>query len=106
MIVQGSNEPIIIEFDFESNIKKVNIALFDNSSNKLKSWSFTDKDILDNVVIAPLSETETMNFPDGIIHLEVKWLDDDDVIWNTNVISVRCSKRDDKSLMLGGDINA
>lgn len=106
MIIQGSNEPIVIEFRVDHEIKKVNIALFGEHDAVIKEWSFDGGDIIDNTVVAPLSEEETMEFPCGILMLEVKWLDGNDTIWHGNVISIRCSKRNDKRQMLGGDENA
>lgn len=106
MIIQGSNEPVIVEFRVDHEIKKVDIALFDDQDNLVKDWSFDGGDITDNTVVASLTEDETMAFPCGILTLEVKWLDGNDSIWHGNVITVRCSKRSDKRQMLGGDENA
>lgn len=106
MIIQGSNEPVVIEFRVEHEIKKVNVAIFDEQDNLIKDWSFGSVDITNNTVVAPLTEQETMDFPVGILSLEIKWLDNDDNIWHSNVISFRCSERNDKRKMLGGDSDA
>lgn len=94
MIIQGSNEPIVLEFDRDmSEVQKFSAVLFKQAKalstnsidSELKKWSREDAFIEDGKVILGLKEEETMKFPVGVATLEVKWLDNADVMFADEV---------------------
>lgn len=76
MIIQGTNEPIIIQFDGDTSaITDISIALY-HRDNLLKKWTMSNLTIDGDVVIAPMTQEESMGFIPGDAHLEVKWIED------------------------------
>lgn len=93
MIIQGSNEPILLTFGMDmSDISALSAGLFCKATGAtLKQWDLSDAvvgepstDDYGNVstqIELPLTEEETFAFPYGTAILEVKWKADDDDIW-------------------------
>lgn len=109
MIIQGSNNPIVIAFDEEvSEIKDWSISLYGEDKRGapgelLKHWGSGDL-IIDGVaVFAPLTETETMSFMPCVASLEIKWLSPEDSIYHSDVVRVRISGRKDQTKLVDVD---
>ncbi len=105
VIPQGSNNPMVIEFDEPMTMPVLSISLWDaRNKTALKSWSQDDVTIEKNMVICPLTEEETRQFPSGGMILEVKALDNNGytVFWCQTAVNV--VKRYDKDIdIVGGD---
>lgn len=101
MIIQGSNQPITISFDEDMSLQSdIEIALF-SGSTELKHWSKEDLTIDEDVIQAPLTQEETMDFPAGSAILEVKWYDTDSMTQHTDPFRVWISGRKDHTIMGG-----
>lgn len=98
-IIQGSNEPITIDFPEDvSNARKIEVHLY-NELRKLKHWSKEELLISESTVIAPLTENETMNFPNSSAKLEVKWKDANGNNKFSEIVSINIVSRKDKTSM-------
>lgn len=79
LFVQGSNNPLMIEFSASiENIPKMIISLWSNIVGQgvpLKVWHKSDIVINDTIAICPLTEDETARFPGYQVELLVKGLD-------------------------------
>lgn len=99
MIIQGSNNPLTVTFDSDiSEIPTLVATLWSNT--KLKEWTLTDMTVDGDTATMPLTEAETAAFPQGILALEVKGLDEDGntVFWDE--VPVRVVGRRDKTILL------
>lgn len=102
-ILQGSNNPLVIEFDEDVTVPKLSVTLW-NSAKLLKAWDENTIDRDGNRIICALSEDETSAFPASNVTIEIKGLDDDGftVFWEKFTINVEARK--DKVIKLtGGD---
>lgn len=93
MIVQGSNEPVVLIFreDLSDESFKGFSALLVRKATgaTLKHWDADDIEVLTETnettgdvitqVVMPLTEDETMAMPFGTAILEIKWRLDDDI---------------------------
>lgn len=101
MIIQGSNAPIIIDFNEDlSIVKDMSIVLY-NRQKELKHWEFSDLIMNDKQIICELTQEETLNFIPGSASLEIKWMEEDQLIQFCTVVSVTIVERRD-SYILGG----
>ena len=99
MIIQGSNLPIVIEFDEEvENIPALEIGLY-HGDDELKHWSKNNLIIDGSVISAPLKQSETINFPADSVMIEIKWLDSDGITWFADTIKSRVMSRRDRTIM-------
>ena len=103
MIIQGSNEPIVITFDSDvSEIREWSVSLYGEDKRGaptvlLKHWDTADL-VMDGMqAYAPLTEDETLEFHPCVASLEIKWLDSDNNIWHPYVARIRISGRNDKT---------
>lgn len=104
VIPQGSNNPLVIEFDEPMTMPVLSVSLWDSlHKTALKSWSQDDVTTQENVVICPLTEEETRDFPSSGMLLEVKALDNNGytVFWNQTAVNV--VKRYDRLIDIVGD---
>lgn len=104
VIPQGSNNPLVIEFDEPMTMPVLSVSLWDNTQTKgIKKWSLDDVTVQDNLVICPLTEEETRNFPSCGVVLEVKAVDDNGytVFWQHTPVKV--AKRSDRFIDIVGD---
>ena len=103
MIIQGSNSPIVISFDDDvSGVTEWSVALFGEDkrgmpSVLLKHWGTEDIEVDGSTAYAPLTEEETMEFAPGVASLEIKWLEADDIVFQSATVRVRISGRKDKT---------
>jgi len=99
MIIQGSNEPIVLTFGFDpSTLKAIEVDLSKNDV-MYKHWDKSELLFEDCDAICPLTQGDTMNFPKGILKLEIKWCDNDNYIYHAKVIDVVVVARSDKTIM-------
>ena len=81
MIVQGSNNPLIIQFDADiSDIPRLVVTLWKDkagyTSDLVKQWNTEDMLIDGDTAVCHLTEEETRKFPSGNLILEAKGLDE------------------------------
>lgn len=99
MIIQGSNQPIILNIGKEaSDISKLSCLLYSATSN-LKHWELDDVTISEGKLTLPLEESETLEFPSGKAILEVKWLEDGNIEF-AKKLNIQVSKRMDTTQLI------
>lgn len=78
MIIQGRNNPIIVEFD----TKPIDVSVSLRSEiEEYKHWEMVDltEDEEDELVYyAPITQEESMSWGEGTCWVEVKWTEEDD----------------------------
>lgn len=112
MIIQGGNEPIVIQFDPEIPVSDMadisavlcihNTSAIHNVEAIFKRWSKTDMDIdeAENVVSCPLTQQETMNFKPGKIGFEMKWISrKTGYVGHLKVTDLEVGARDDERIL-------
>lgn len=103
-IIQGSNLPVIVEFDSNvSNLVDIHVAIFNTSSETVKHWNKEDIVIDDNLAVCPLTQEETLSFVPGQCTLEVKWMEIDGYVYLSSIIPLTILPRNDKHII--GDEN-
>ena len=83
MIIQGSNNPLVIQFDTSvAEMPKLIVTLWEDKdgkceqySQKVKQWNKEDMTVENDTVICPISEAETKNISSRYLILEAKGLD-------------------------------
>lgn len=80
MIPQGSNNPLVIQFDENvEHIPRLVVTLWSDmagrSKTPLKVWENADMTVTGDTAVCPLTEQETREFPLPTVVLEVKGLD-------------------------------
>lgn len=105
MIIQGANEPIVINFNMDiSSFTEIHIALVNKKSKKvLKHWSKADVVIDGELCICPLTQQDTIQMPTGDCFVEVKWLDEKGSTVFAKPLEDRILNRSDKDIMKGAD---
>ena len=101
MIIQGSNEPIYLIFD-DVNDLPIDIAIsLRNELTEFKHWGMGDITVEDMTYIAPISQAESLNWPEGPCVVEAKWMDS---YGNTIFMPVRTriARWDDKTILSEG----
>jgi len=105
MIIQGSNNPLVIQFDADvSGIPTLVVSLWCDMAgyfNKpLKTWERSDMTINGDTAACDITEQETRNFPSAKIILEAKGLDGDGntVFWDAYPVDIKT--RHDKIITL------
>lgn len=107
MIIQGSNNPIVIQFDTSvADIPVLIVSLWGGSaahtSKPLKKWEKADMVVDDDTVACEITERETAAFS-GTLTLEAKGLDGNGntIFWDSQLISVK-QRRDNVIMMTQG----
>lgn len=72
-ILQGSNDPLILEVDELTGVSTVSAGMYAYGICK-KAWDQSEITINENHIILPLSERETLQLGRGIVTLDVKGL--------------------------------
>ena len=104
MLIQGSNNPIVIKFDRSvDTIPVLVVSLWDKLSpgiEPLKAWEREDMTIDGDTAICPNSESETVSMPNDGLILEAKGLDSNrnTVFWDRCEVDVL--KRHDRVIRL------
>ena len=95
MIVQGSNNPITINFNAPvENFPVLLVTLWTDKpgySQPYKMWKKTDMTVSKNTAICNISEAETKELPAGLVYVEAKGLDGDGntVFWDACAVDVK-----------------
>lgn len=107
MIIQGSNNPLVIQFDASiEDIPVLVITLWNSNSNitcpskMIKRWDTADMIINNDTAICPLTESDTCKLPQGHVILEAKGLDEDrnTIFWDEYKLDIKA--RRDKIIKL------
>lgn len=106
MIITGSNTPIIFRMPEPiDSIKGISIVLC-KYDIVLKSWTDEDLTFLDDMVIAPLSQNETMKFPLGSCSIHLKWLGENGVVKFNKTIDSYIYKHPDETVLGDGEASS
>lgn len=94
-IIQGSNVPIVIEFDENiENLPVIIITLWCDEmiyrGDPLKMWNKEDITVSNNMAVCPITEDETAKLPAAPLVMEVKGLDENGktVFWKEYEVDV------------------
>ena len=104
MIVQGSNNPLVLTFDQSvDDIPSLSVTLWSATgrlTRPLKAWTRADMMINGATVVCPLTEDETKNLVSTNLILEAKGLDGDGntIFWDEYPIDLH--KRRDRMITL------
>lgn len=106
MIIQGSNNPIVIQFDASvENIPMLVVSLWcdsfgSSSTNPVKTWDKESMLIDEDTAICQITEEETASLPASMVFIEAKGLDGDGntIFWDSQSVDVK--KRRDKVIRL------
>ena len=100
MIIQGSNDPIVVTFDQSvAGVPQLAASLwrrFNPASGPIKVWTREDMTINNDTAILPMTVEETAALSPGDVTLEVKGLDEynNTVFWQS--VNVPVMARNDK----------
>ena len=78
-LYRSSNAPIIFNFDINiESTPNIEVCLYTDASytQLIQKWTNDDLIVKEKYLIVPLTQEDTSNFPIGIGHLELKWLDE------------------------------
>lgn len=105
MIIQGSNNPLVIQFDASiADMPVLVVTLWSDTAvyptKMIKRWNNEDMTISDDTAICPISEEETKKIPNGRLVLEAKGLDENGntIFWDQYELDVMA--RRDRIIML------
>lgn len=105
MIIQGSNNPLVIQFDASiADMPALVVTLWSDTARypykMLKRWDRDNMTIDNDTAVCPLTEAETKAFPNGDLVIEAKGLDGDGntIFWDQYALNVKT--RRDKIIML------
>ena len=105
MIIQGSNNPLVIQFDADvSTIPTMVVSLWSDmpgyAVRPVKMWENADMTIDGDTAVCPITEAETKALPTSALVLEAKGLDGDGntVFWDQYKIDLL--KRRDRIITL------
>ena len=103
MIIQGSNNPIILEYDSPvDKITDISVVLTRrgslqyNESGYAKQWRMADVQKIGKTIFLPLTQYETLSFMPGKYNLEVKWIENDSIIF-ARVVTIYVEPRSDRT---------
>lgn len=103
MIIQGSNNPIILEYDSPvDKITDISVVLTQrgslqcNGSGYAKQWRMADVQKSGKTILLPLTQYETLSFMPGKYDLEVKWIENDSIIF-ARVVTIYVEPRSDRT---------
>ena len=105
MIIQGSNNPLVIQFDASvENMPVLVVTLWADTSERspqiVKQWNTEDMIIDKDTAVCPISESETKDITVKYVILEAKGLDDDGntIFWDQYKLDIKA--RRDRIIML------
>ena len=103
MITQGSNLPIYfsnIPISLDS-INDISVFLCTKDGVCLKYWGKDDVTVSEGGIIAPVTQAESMRFPEGRVYAEIKFTDSTGTILPGIRAADYVSKRDDRTPLSG-----
>lgn len=75
MIIQSSNEPIVIDFgESLTAIKAMSIAMIDSNNKIIKRWSKDEIEFNGSLAICNQTQEETASYPIGTVKILIKFL--------------------------------
>lgn len=108
MVIQGSNNPLVIQFDADvEHIPVLVVTLWydeygcqNDESVLLRLWNNADMEITGNTAICPITEELTQSLGEGKLIVEAKGLDENDntIFWDQYKTDIL--KRRDKIITL------
>lgn len=104
MIIQGSNCPLVIQFDAQiDSMPALVVTLWPDtgcSRAPLKTWYLDDMTVSGDTAVCPLTEKETAGFPDFQQVIEAKGLDENGntIFWDEYKIELK--RRRDRIITL------
>lgn len=100
-IIQGSNDPIGLEIEGDvSSFAEISAMIF-QGRKLLKEWKTEDVLTIDNVLYFPLKESETLQFPAGLVTLDAKAYTADGRIAFMELVKFSISPRENKHQFTG-----
>lgn len=109
MIIQGSNNPLVIQFDTSiADMPVLVVTLWSDTAmyptKMIKRWNTEDMTIEDDTAICPITEQETQHIPNGTLILEAKGLDENGntIFWDQYPLDVK-TRRDRKIMLSQSD---
>lgn len=102
MIIQGSNWPLTFRFKNNmENVQDISVSLYTKDKVELKHWDKDDLTIDGDMVVAPITQEESLGFPAGACAIEVKWLAADEYIYHNYIKRTIVDYRYDKTTLEG-----
>lgn len=98
-IIQGSNNPIVCRFRGASEKIVMISAMLIQYSTTVKEWTTEDVTVDGDLLILPLTESDTMNLGNGNITLDIKGLTDDNRILFADLVKIKVCKRENNKHM-------
>lgn len=98
MLIQGSNNPIVIKFDRQiEDIPALVVSLWRDSAHypePICTWHRQDMLISGDTVVCDLTTEVTRDLPNCILRIEAKGLDDDGntIFWDRVPVDVKVRK--------------
>lgn len=102
MIIQGSNNPLVIQFDASvADMPTLVVTLWADKENKceqysekVKQWNKSDMTIDNDTVVCPFSEDETKNISVKYLILEAKGLDENGntIFWDQYKLYIKARR--------------
>lgn len=108
MLICGTNLPIILTFDEEANtLQDLSVIIYPRgatSEQAIKSWRLQNCFIDGKDVICPINQSDLMADKLGItedlnIGIEIKWLGENDTVYNNIIVWDYISYRKDTSVL-------
>lgn len=104
-IIRGSNNPLAfaVSEDF-IGLKKLQAQLYQYGELK-KEWSLADVKYYDDILLLPLTESDTLALTRGKAELDIKGLTADDRVIFADIINYWVVSRENNNKFLGGETN-
>lgn len=104
MIIQGTNAPIVIEFDQAiDQMSELVISVWAVGGALVKMWEKDEIGIEGAIATCPLTEEETKAFPNTVVTIEAKGIDESGEMVFWDQMDVKVLKRRDKVISLIGE---
>lgn len=98
MLIQGSNNPLVIKFDQDvDGLSGLVVTLWTDSAapQRIKTWTLAEMEVEGNEAVCPITEAETAAIEAATVMVEAKGLNEDGytVFWDAYKLKVK-SRRD------------
>lgn len=102
-IIQGTNEPIRIDFEQEDDISDsldFHVAIYTRNKDQIAHWTIDEMVMDGQSVYCPLTQDETISMPTGAGYLEMKRTDGNGRLIPYDRIPVTVEERTDKHILI------